>query len=762
MAQKIQNKFEVFLNSLKYTAEGPIYCHYQPRQAGKINTGPDGYDKDQFLSHWIIKDQTGGGGIDEMDESIHADRYWWTNCITDQNGHILLPRLATAVTLDAYPMKITDPGLEAWNSASTPTSWTIGAGTCARQTSSPHSGTYYLSIGLYAPGNVYQDLTTWNNNYRGKTAVFKVWYRIDPGSNPAYIEIYDGVDTTTSAAGSEITFTQLSVSHTFNAAATGCRVILRGGDGTHLAYFDGLSTDLPYRGTTGPSAHFANFNGYLYLAVGNCLFKLDADGDQLTLIESFETEEAGSPDTLIKKLIPSLNSCLYIFLGDTLPYQYMSTAESFTVTNVTDATHGVQWDNKLVKLSSTGEGDYATTPNSATPSWTTTGDITDVGEDVENLLVAPDANGDPALYAPTHGALKILDLSVPKWMDTAVHLADHPNGGKGACYFRDSIFVSYGLGIKKYTPAGTASISEVGLNRDAGLPVEFNGEIVKLVGDSGSDHMFALVDASQVSGSPYSSLYSYNGQSWFCWWFDSSGASKTMHDCITSSASGRYAVYWDSGGAIYYMPIPRGIDNPIMTGTQTYETTGVYLSSWFDGGTAAFKKLIKKLVLYTKGVTSTETVVIRYRTNRTNDNLSTGWTTLDTLDSTGESGEKTELLASGAGIEVNAFQIRLDLERGSTTTASPDVQTVVTAYQLVTKGTWTFNFKIIIDDQHGTTAATKIANLKTALELGTLIPLLFRPDSSTDTHYVRLYLPEGWTDSGSHYEGEYTIQAIEV
>ncbi len=900
MAQSIKDRFQASINSLLYTVEGPVYVQYRPAMAGKVNIGPDGFDKDQNLSHWIMKDLRGGGGIEEMDESVHGDRYWWTNCFVSLDGHILLPRLATALTLPLSPPTPTivnaDMELDA--------NWTGGA----RSSVDKHAGTYSWLYAKAPPAgtvDAYQDLA---EIPAGCEVTFTCWAKYTTSGDSAghgHIVIDDGVGSTESTEFGGTSWTQITVTRTLDLRATRCRLILRtanssGTTGAVFVYFDdaAISGSAISGGTT--SIGFANFNSYLYQRNGAYIAKLNAAGDAFVVLRKL-------PAT-ITRIIPSLNSCLYVFLGDTENYWYMSTAHAFTETNVNDAKLGVQWDAKLLKLSSTGEGDYATTPNSATPTWTTTGDITDIGDKVENLFVGKDASGDDVVYGATHSILKVLDLANTKWLDTALCLPDHPNGGKGACYFRDGIFLSYGLGIKKYIPSSTASISEVGLDKDGGLPAEYNGEIVKLVGDSGGNYMIALVDASQTAVQTASGVYAYDGRGWQCWWAPpsvliedcedawnqlvdgdvtasldttdnqvGSGSAKfvvadpcaagdiiatelitstdlsgcnyvsfrikssvaldasdlqlllddtascaspletlnipaiaadtwtkvnialanpstdtgivsvglkmavdkgaftvrldqiegqvynsTMHDAIVSSAYG-YRLWYDCGGKIYYIDVPRGISNPKqMAGVQKYATPGIFLSSWFDGGTSAYAKLAKKLVTYAKNITTTETVVLKYRIDRIYMDRDTGWTTLDTLNTTGENGENIELLGSGAGSTFSAFQIRLDLARGTTNTNSPDIQALVLAYQLVTKGTWIFNFPVIIDSKYGTSPKTKVANLKTALELGTLVPLLFRPDSSTDTHYVRLYLPSGWTDTGDTYEGKYTLTAIEV
>jgi len=98
MALIIKDENQVAINSILYPIRGQVLSQYLPRQAPKINIGDSGWENEQFLSHWVINDLRGGIGIEEMDESIHSDRVWWTNCIIDWKGNITLPRRPIAVS----------------------------------------------------------------------------------------------------------------------------------------------------------------------------------------------------------------------------------------------------------------------------------------------------------------------------------------------------------------------------------------------------------------------------------------------------------------------------------------------------------------------------------------------------------------------------------------------------------------------------------------------------------------------------------------
>uniref|UniRef100_A0A6M3J2Z4 Tail protein n=2 Tax=viral metagenome TaxID=1070528 RepID=A0A6M3J2Z4_9ZZZZ len=749
MAQEVNQDLQVIINSLYYSLSSYPVAQYVSKSPGKVNIGPSSYDNQNYLSNWIINDQTGGLGISDMDESIHADRYWWGNCITKWKGHLPLPRKVESQTLTVY----TTQPLTTFNMEGA-ADWTTETGTAVRDGAVKHGGSY--SWKLSDSSSAYK-LLTWDADYQSK----KVTWSCYVYNTGAYLTLDDGVTSADSAAQTAgASWQLLTVSLTLSANATRVKLMLINASGSDSRYFDDGAVIVP-TATATSNVYMENFNGELYIAHGNVLYKLASGRATLTYINTLPAA--------ITALKASLNSCLYIYLGDADEYWYMSTAEVCTETNVNDANLAVQWNDTLLKLSSTGEGDYSAAPNSATPTWATTGDITDIGADVETLFIGKDANGDDVVYAASHSWLMVLDFANTNWLNTALKLPDHPKGGKGACYWQGAHYISYGLGVKKYISGSTATISEVGLIKDDGLPVELNGEIVKLLGEGSADEMFALVDASLTAGNSRSGVYAYDGRAWTCWWYDSAN-NGAMHDCIISSAESGYALYWDVGGAIKYIDIHRGIANPEqLAGVQEYEAAGIHISPWFDKGTPAFDALLALLTTWAAKITTTETVAIRYRTDKSDTTLDldlsgSKWELLETLNTTGEAGQNEETLASGAGLTFNSLQIRLDLARGATTTNTPDLQSLVASYELLTgaDGNWIWTLTIPLDYEHGTSPKQKKENLDTAVQLGTLVPIKFRDSASDEPYYCRLRLLSANVQTGHEWEGQYVVQAIKI
>jgi len=715
--------------------------------AGKQVTGD--YDKtsDPNKSHWVILgDNRGGLLVEEMDEQFDADKFWWSDCVTDHKGHTTLPKLAIPITPPTFPaLTITNADFEL-NSG-----WTIESGASAAQSNEQNhtsEGTYSWKLDNNTV--VYQDLVTaeaWDNKYRGCYFSWKCWVYSGVG---AQIKIDDGATTTPSAAHSGVAgWEQLTASVYLGSDASRLRIELDDNNGA--TYFDDATISV--EPTVGTSHQFANFNGVLYTFSGNVLFKLNSERTALTVVRSF-------PAT-IAKIIPSLNSMLYIFLGDTTVYQYMDVDEAFFVTDVNDATYSVQWDAKLWKMDADGNWWYTATPNSTTPSWTSRNGITDIASQIETLFVGKDASGDDVIYCATNSNLKVWDFTNNKWLNSALKLPNHPNGGKGATYWNDGHYISYGLGVKRYETGTEAQISDVGLNLKDGIPVEYNGEIVKLLGEAASNDMFALVDSSQTSGNSLSTVQAYNGRAWRCWWADTAN-NGAMLDAIVSSASSGYALYWGSGILVYYIDLPRGVLNPNQVSGQTFGIAGVHVSPWFDADWQVGNKVASRLRVEVQGdVSADETVIVRYRINHATTALAATWTPLGTSPyKIVAAGETEYTFGSSAGIAFRSIQFRFELARaGASTTETPDIVYATLEYIKVLPKKWGWDFTVDCTKPYNNLSPEQLLDaLITAAETETLLTFMYEDV----TKYVQVKDVVGSRLTGEGLKGEYKVSVVEV
>ncbi|MFA4917126.1 MAG: hypothetical protein WC560_10710 [Syntrophales bacterium] len=761
MAANVINEGEVLLNSVKYPIEGVVRPQLLSRFPAKIITGDSSYDNQNELSNWIIRNQSGGLGIEEMDESVHADRNLFTNCIVDYPGHIRLPRLATGVTLPTMPA-IADGGMEIWTNPTTLTNWTAvvkdpdkesGAGNV-------YAGTYSAKIDTSGGGGaayIYQAVTT-IATIAGKRFTFKAYVKTASATMARVAITTDGTAGTTTYSDYHTgggTFEQLSVSAVVPSDATYVRVACHCAN-TGIAYFDAATVPSLTGGTFG----LCNFNSNLYLWANTVILKLNTStGNAFTYV--------GDVGTAITDMVSSINSRMYVAVGDTTKYWYMSTVEVFTqapgATSL--ANWFLQWDGKLQEFRTDGTSFYSTDPDAGGggATWTAYGTVTDIpAAKLRKSVIYQDTDGNDIIYWPNSIILKAHDATNTKYVDTKVKLSDHPNGAKGCLFWQDALYISQGLQVKKYVIGSTASLTDVGLDRDDGLMAEYNGEIVKLV--EGETEMYALVDAAETtSGNCQSTIIGYDGKGWRVIWSDPD-LRQHLYDAIISTAYGyRLWFIYSSTPNVAYIDLQRGLKNPSqLSSVLKYATSGIWISPWFDAGTPVYTKCLKQVTTFCKNITATETVVVKYRTNHTNIDRDTGWTTLATLDTTGENNKVETQLASGAGVTFSAIQFRLDLVRGSTTTATPDVQALVSSYLKNTDPTYGWTFTVTCgENYHIKSPKALYEALATAIASETLITFLFRDNASTQTHYVKITGFNGIQETGHGYYGKYAVSVVE-
>jgi hypothetical protein len=727
---------EVKLNNVTYPLCGELQPQLISNFPDKSVVGDYTADSNPLASSWVTYDLLGGIGSSTYD--VGSEKHcWWTNCIVEYEGNITLPRLATAITNFAggtvtptwkYASSVTGTG---WTTPTLASNNDTTDYAYATASASPGSAYLYVNfpIRFYGQfriwwGNGTDTITLTAEGYNPLTAAWDSFYSVSStGTGGAYatVNITDGF----------YSIVRLKAS---SAGDYQCRI-----------YEVQMETAQP-AAATGTLSKAINFNGNLYWSMGAFLLKLSADRTNFLPIAQFPAS--------IVDLVPSIGGNLYIYLGDTANYHYMTVGESLTVSNSALAYWGFQWDAKLFKVASTGACAYSVNPNAASPTWTTDASLADFASNIRSFILGDDFMEGTIPYCATNYSLKFLNFTDTVWADTALKLPGLANGGKGFCHWRDGLYVSSGLDVIKFQSAQVPQISNISMLKGGGIPLEYNGHIVKLCGD-GVNEMFALVDASQVTGTQKSGLYSWDDIGWKCWWVDTNNDG-AMYDVIVSNASSSYAVYWACGTSIYYIDIPQGIRNPTYLTSTAYAASGSLFTSSFDGGWLVGDKRANKVRVGTKGVSATETLVLKYRTNKVNTDLSTGWTTLGTITS---GTETAYTFGSGLGEIFSSIQFDVYFARGSTNTNTPILKYLTLEYNKLVPKAWGWQMTLDCSETyHDVPSKTLLENLITAAETQTLLPFVFQDT----TYYVEIVSVQGARLTGESNKGKYTIFIREV
>ncbi len=544
----IINEEEISLNGVVYPIKGSVSPQSIPRFPPSMRIGAPEFANQQDISSWTINDQRGGIGIEEMDESLHANRSYFSNCNTGFKGHICLAPLATEATLPSMTdvtLTITNGDMEL-NS-----DWTTGAGNAAQSTAQAHGGTYsWLVGGAGATSHAYQNIAGAGTTYKGKAYTFLCYVWCDTATT-ARIGIDDGVGGVPTIsysvdyhAGSSA-WVQMTVTKKISASATYLRLVMDNIEPSVAAHFDDATIVCPTLGTPLEPVHYVS---KLWWAIGNTLVSLNTGGTGFDYVYSF-------PAT-ITALVAS-GAYLFIFLGDSDEYWYMSgdatTFLELTTSSAQNAKLGVDWGGVLQKMNAAGQLAYCAAPQTNPPVWTNNGSLVSNGLPsgaCTSLITSSDEDGASVIKAGTKDGLFQHDYTLASFLSTPVKLGNHPNGGKGCVHWNGYDWVSAGTLIKKYRPS-TGEVTEGGLDQDDGLPQEYAGETMKLV--DGIQNLYALVDASQTTGLGYSALYSKNyAGGWQCLW-DASSLDTWAYSFASASGTGwtNLANAYDNNTATY-------------------------------------------------------------------------------------------------------------------------------------------------------------------------------------------------------------------
>lgn len=417
------------------------------------------------------------------------------------------------------------------------------------------------------------------------------------------------------------------------------------------------------------------------------------------------------------------------------------------------------WNDALYKIDYEGYLSYTTDGN----TWTSAGKLTEPFGTINSLFIDRDQDGAMVIYAGTTKGTFQHDNTNSRFIATELQLPEHPTSALGTCHFREGRFISAGLDILKYIAARTATIQSVGLDRDDGLPADFQGEITKLI--KGYNEFYALVDPTYVTGTQYGSVMAYDGLGWQCTWL-SGTANKAMKTGMVSSCYSSYRLYWGANNKIYYIPLERNLRNPRKISTFNYGAAGKHLYPNFDAGTAHDKLAVRAKIECDK-ITTNETVIFSYRINHANTDVDTGWDTLATLDTTAETGKTEHDFGSSAGIVFRDIQFRLDLARGGTPTLTPDVMKLSLSYLKLLKVLWGWSFEILCYDPNGggdyknKTPDQLDAALKTLVETQTLFDFTFRDESGgTYSYKCRIARCQGLERTGENWYNRWQIDLV--
>lgn len=426
-----------------------------------------------------------------------------------------------------------------------------------------------------------------------------------------------------------------------------------------------------------------------------------------------------------------------------------------------------KWDNKLYALQADGKIWESTSGDSA--SWVNIVTL-DPSEYPVELVEFYDRSDEYALHVIARGGVWAVDWATPKLYKTKISVPYHPDSGRASAIFNTDLYISYGLGVKKYTGG---SIIPTGLDRDFGLPAEFRGHIVSMCGTQ--DGVVALVSGPDTPGTdpgdpPPSLVMLWNEDGWHCLWAEYSSSSPSRI-CVSNNEDGTYRIYWGDRGALFSQDISFDQFNPLTRGDDWEFVDDGYIEYGdLDFAMSGQKKLIDSIEVRVRDITATETVTVKYALDGTFD-----YVTLGVINAQPDYGiVRLPLGANGThldgvtprydGVIANSIRVRLELARdsgiGVDTTVTPIVESMGVVYQKLMSPLrgFVFNVKGTDDTYNGKTMAEIQDFLLDMVTTGYKVPWWHRGEWRS----VRLAGVSGWDLSGAGILGGREVSVVEV
>ena len=759
MASAIIGENEVSLGGVKYPVTGSIRRRLISRFPAKVIFGDDAYANEQVLSNFIISDQRGGIGVEEMVEGVHDDRCWISECDLRFRNHMLLPPLATdasagglsgkdvqvffsydGATYAAFDefLRIYDNGNTDFNDvigtlAASPTDAAVALNAAFVCLSA--SG-YEVNPKLFLPDQLLDgalevwatssDLTNWTETKAGSSTITRISLGSqDEGLFAARLtDIGDGA---------------CSISQTVFASPTGGGLLA----GKAIRVTARIKSNIAARvrisvtdGTDTTTASPSGTGAYETVTVNH-------------------TVNAAAAELFIS--VETLTGAVTADVDD-IQLSYTETSDPFQAATHQAAKYVVEWDNKVFVMDAAGKIFYTTD----LWNWTQNGQLKLPSGSVNSLAVYRDANGTEVIYANAKQGVFAYDFDNGKFLATELALPNHDNAGKGGTRWRDGYFISAGLDVIKYIAGNPATIDERGLNNDDGLPTEYDGEIQHLI--KGYREMFALIDPTDSVLSTRMSVGAYDGRGWQLKYTLASADKDALFGIISTDYS-EFRLWFGANEKAFFLPLQKSLQNPKKDTSYTFAAAAVHITPWFDAGTAVFAKTAKKVTITAKDTTANETIEVQFRLDHANVDRDTGWTALGTLAAAADGVETTLEFASGAGLVFDAIQFRFNFVRGGTTTKSPDLQNFVLSYTRKVDSKWSFTFTVNIAEAKRVGAEPKelYDSLITAIEARLFQEFIYRDGSdATDTRFVLLTPADSIDQSGQGFKGQFLITAVEA
>lgn len=431
---------------------------------------------------------------------------------------------------------------------------------------------------------------------------------------------------------------------------------------------------------------------------------------------------------------------------------------------------------KIFKVSPSG----VVTASTDALTWVSTvGGTIPSDRDVVGLIEYRDQNDAPTLFAPTTTGLLSIDAPNKTVYRTNLRTLHAPNTGRDATVWYDGyLYFPEGLSLWKYPRGG--QITNVGLDRDDGLPTFVRGRITSLA--STPNYLLACIDALSAatvaaeseflgaewgtfhipaaSETGFSMIALFNGTGWHCLYLSGSGATGIPDALLSTAYDDQRRLYFAEGPDLKAILLPEGNYDPREDPNARFRASAYHETGWFDDGQSEVLKTSTSVSFRALDVTATEYIDVYYATDDDEENFAyLGRVDGSTVDAFGR---VKFLFAGGQGVSWYTLKLRFNFVR------DPDDNTV---------SPWLVFFdarcKKHLDALHShvfTVDGERIDSLvntwralKALVNTSTLHRFAYRTEEDDEEHnFVRIAGVTGIRYGGQDGRGHFTVTVTEL
>jgi len=415
--------------------------------------------------------------------------------------------------------------------------------------------------------------------------------------------------------------------------------------------------------------------------------------------------------------------------------------------------------------------------------------------EVTNMFLGYDSGNNAVIYVSTTRGLFIHDVGNRRF-EHRISLPFHPDNGKGSDSWEDFMYFSAGLAIRQYNGI-SGQVSQVGLDRNDGMPSDRRGTIRQLV--PSHNELLAIIDATTIASagdlfmssqqSPgtsnsfaldpdtgFSHIMGWDTNGWERKWLstESTSAITWLH---VSDSYNQYRMWWAQNQRIYHMQIPQNIINPVYVTDLPYALSGNHETPDFTGGQSEVDKLAVRLRVELSGMSSTETVVLSFALNG-----SSTFTIMDSVYSTSAATTTGKVTTNGiatytfddvttpAGTPFRSIRFKIAEARGSNTTLTPDVLRVDFEWRKKLPALWGHQCTVDLSSSYdGKSKEQMFENLRATAEQNAMSRFTFRDRDSDDAgntnpyvYYVDVIGLQALENTGSEFASKFQLTLAEL